>query len=685
MMEQLELLLIRLQHFQPEQLQFLRPLWFLAFIPLLLLMILIWRRRLVSKSWQAVCDAQLLPHVLTHTQHRSSRLPLITAAIAGSLCIIAAAGPVLEKIPQPIFREQSALVILLDLSQSMNATDLKPSRLERAKLKLLDLLKTRKAGQTALLVYAADTFVVTPLTDDTNTISNLVPTLETSLMPSQGSHAYIALNQSAELLRQAGITQGHILLMTDGLQQRDLDVIDSLAAASHSVSVMGIGTADGSPIPVEGGFLQNRSGSIVVPKLETHSLQQAARQGKGIYVSLQADDSDLDRLIPVFNTRRVAPETPAIELNTLELTADSWQEEGPWLLLLVIPLAALWPRRGWLLCLPLLILPLPEPAMAVEAQTILSAQLSLDHLWTRADQKAMKKFNQGDNQNAAAQFEDPRWKASAHYRAGDYEAALNTLGEAQSSDDHYNRGNILSHLGRYPEAIEAYDSALELDSENEDAAYNREQVKQLLEEQQQESQQQDPNQEQQDSQQQQDKQQGESSDEQQSEHGEPSSSENNDSQDEQNTENPSQQDSAENQTAEQQDKQQSQSENSQQEKNQAEQNQADQNQQDESDEEETPPEDQEVNASEVDQAIEDAQQREQLAQKEQRSEADEKDNETEESQQIYSMEEPEQAEHDPATEQWLRRIPDDPGLLLKRKFYYQYQREADQVVSEQPW
>ena len=648
-----------------EQLHFLRPMWFLMFIPLLWLVVLIWRRRLNSMSWKAVCDEQLLPHILTRSEHRTNHLPLIMAALASSLCIIAAAGPVLQKLPQPVYKEQSALVILLDLSQSMNATDLRPSRLARARLKLLDLLKTRKAGQTALMVYAADTFVVTPLTDDTNTISNLVPTLETTLMPSQGSHAYIALKKSAELLKQAGVRQGHILLMTDGLHNRDLEAIDELTTLNHRVSIMGLGTADGSPVPVEGGFLQDNEGAIVIPRLETDKLQQAAHRGQGFYVSLQADDSDLDRLRPLFESRKI--ETPAIDssLNPMDLTADSWQEEGPWLLLLVIPLAALWPRRGWLLCLPLFILPIPESAMAIDADAIYtdaiqetqhtSNSFDLNHLWSRTDQKAMQLFNQGEHKDAASQFEDPRWKAAAHYRAGDYEQSLKTPGDSQSSDDFYNRANALAQLGKYQEALDAYDSALELNEKNDDANFNREQVKQQLESQTPESQQ---------------------SESQQQESQDQQSSDNQDSENQESQQENSQQQDSEQQQSSEQNK--DASEDNKQQQSPSEQ---DQSQQSPTDEADPSNEQKETSAREVNQALQDAQQQD----NEKRTESDKDKNDTEENQQqAYNMEET-LPERDPITEQWLRRIPDDPGLLLKRKFLYQYQREPNPVTSEQPW
>ncbi|MGD8933694.1 MAG: hypothetical protein PVF35_02865, partial [Gammaproteobacteria bacterium] len=134
----------------PEQLHFLRPEAFYAFIPLFLFVLLFLTGKVTSPSWKAVCDNKLLPYVLTAGGRKSSLLPMLLIIVATSTCIIALAGPVWKKLPQPVFREESALVIALDLSQSMHATDIKPSRVERAKLKVLDIIDARKGGQTAL-------------------------------------------------------------------------------------------------------------------------------------------------------------------------------------------------------------------------------------------------------------------------------------------------------------------------------------------------------------------------------------------------------------------------------------------------------------------------------------------------------------------------------------------------------
>ena len=617
-----------------EQLQFLRPEWFLAFIPLLLYIVFALRRKTTSASWLAVCDAKLLPHLLADVVHKRSRWPLFIIAFATSLCIIAMAGPVLHKLPQPVFRETSSLVIALDVSQSMDAADIKPSRLERAKLKLLDILDMRKGGQTALIVYAADAFTVTPLTDDTATIANLVPTLETSLMPAQGSRASKAIVKARALLEQSGVSHGDILLMTDGIRASDLDTIKPLPAQNIRLSMLGFGTPEGGPIPLETGFLQDRDGAIVIPKLEPELLQSAAKFGGGIYLNMQADDSDIKRLGKLFNTVRARQHSEATEL-----TADSWREEGPWLLLLAIPLAALGARRGWLACVVLLFMTMQVPTPVYADDNVLD-KLKLDpqYLWLTPDQKAARTLEQGDAASAADMFVQPQWKAAAQYRAGQYEQALKNMPEAHTSDQYYNRGNALAQLKRYEEALAAYDEALKLAPGLDDAIYNRELVEQELEKQQQQQQQQQNQNQDSDS----DKDQQDQQQEQQEQQDQQSAEQNESTQDQDTQSKSQQQDQQRQEQSQEQAKQ-----------------------------EEMPETEQEKDNLRAEQEEPEQDNTEQQEMQEQ-MQADYKDN-------------ADASEDEQASEQWLRRIPDDPGGLLRRKFIYQYGRMPNQVEDEQPW
>jgi len=468
-----------------DNLHFIRADWFYAFIPLILYLFFANNKTQNNRNWLSVIDKQLLPFVLTKGNTKKRRYPLLLIFIAVSLCITALAGPVYKKLPQPVYREQSSLVVLLDLSQSMDATDIKTSRLSRAKLELLDILKTRKTGQTALIVYAADAFVVIPLTDDNATIANLVPSLETDMMPAQGSNLSLALAKAASVFNQAGIIKGDILVITDDVRQADETAIKKIFSQGFRLSIFGIGTTEGAPVPLVSGFLQDSSGAIVIPKLHPEKLQKYALSAGGLYTRLHADDTDIDKLTQIFQSSEITQDDMTKDLN-----ADIWQEEGHWLLLPLLFFAALWARKGWIAVILIFILPLPQPAYA-ETTDAGKSYLDTKHLWSSPDQKAMQAFDAGDNENAAKAFTQPDWKASALYRNGDYQAAADALEKTAHSDGFYNRANALAKLGNYEEAIKAYDKAIELNKDNKDATYNREQVKKAQQEQQQNSEQQD--------------------------------------------------------------------------------------------------------------------------------------------------------------------------------------------------
>lgn len=154
---------------------FLRPVWLLL-VPVLIFVA--WRvgsGRGAASGWRAVVDRALQPFVLREgTSGPSGRGPLLVAVAAAALVSLALAGPAWDRLPVPAYRSDEALVVALDLSRSMDATDVEPTRLARARLKLLDLLDRRTSGQTALVVFTSNAFTVTPLTSDTRTIKALV-------------------------------------------------------------------------------------------------------------------------------------------------------------------------------------------------------------------------------------------------------------------------------------------------------------------------------------------------------------------------------------------------------------------------------------------------------------------------------------------------------------------------------
>src|SRR5690606_33624572 len=245
----------------PTEFHWIRPEWLLA-LPLVALAALVMaRRQLAPGNWQRVVDPALAPYVLSRSPAQSGDGRWWLLLLGGVIAVIALAGPSWNRLEQPVFRTEQAIVIALDLSQSMDAADLTPSRLTRARLKILELLERRQSGQTALVVYSANAFTVTPLTTDADTVAALVNSLSTDIMPSRGSYPAAAIDKGRELLQQAGVGFGEVLLITDGGTSAQAErAAEELRKAGYTLSVLGVGTEDGAPIPrPDGGFVTDRA------------------------------------------------------------------------------------------------------------------------------------------------------------------------------------------------------------------------------------------------------------------------------------------------------------------------------------------------------------------------------------------------------------------------------------------
>jgi len=604
-----------------DQFHFLRPLWLLGLLLLPLLYLLAKRATQNNSSWSQAISPQLLKYLLDDSQQAAKRWPLILFIAALVLCLWALAGPVWKKIPQPVHQSDNALVIVLDQSLSMLATDLKPSRQVTVKHKLTDLLKARQEGQTALLVYAGDAHIVSPLTDDTDTILAMVPALTPLIMPALGSRVATGIELAIQALTDGGINKGRILLITDGIANSDIGKVrKQLQKSGHQFAIMVVGSADGGPIPIpEQGLLRDK-GDIVIARTDVSLLRELAQTTSAAIATLSLDDSDLSILLP----------DRAFDLNQathqVEREMDQWREEGPWLILLMLPFAALAFRRGWLLSLMFMVIIQPDSLEAADWS---------NELWQTADQQGAQAFEKKDYQSAQQLFESPNWQGSAAYKAGDFDAAIEHFSQSDTAAAHYNRGNALAKAGQLEESIKAYDEALQRDPNFADAKSNRSLLEELAKQQQSQN-----------------------------------SSDNSDKNADQN-----QQQSSENQQGQQSqdDSQPSEQEQPQNQKSQDQSSQSKDNNQQQTDNQQAEP------TPEQDQTAE---------QNDQKIPSDKGAGETEDSQQSQQVNQEMQQlseEEQQTLEQWLRRIPDDPSALLKRKFNYQYlqNRKNNQFIPQQ--
>ena len=201
-----------------EELHLLRPLWLLGLAPIMALPFL-WRRIPNNSAWMKHISPNLQATLLEEQVRPKIRQPLLLSIVILSLGVLGLSGPSWEKIPQPTNKKIDATIILLDFSLSMLTEDIAPSRLARAKQKISDILKIRTEGLTGLVAYAGDAHTITPLTEDTNTIENLLPSLNPEMMPVPGSNPASAIEKSLQLFKNAGMETGLILIVSDGVEK----------------------------------------------------------------------------------------------------------------------------------------------------------------------------------------------------------------------------------------------------------------------------------------------------------------------------------------------------------------------------------------------------------------------------------------------------------------------------------
>jgi len=416
-----------------------------------------------------------MPFLLIQPPKKPSVNPLPILLLGWVLAILAVAGPTTQKIPQPILEREDALVIILDLTWSMYASDVSPSRLTNAKRKITDLLMARNEGMTGLIVFAGDAHAVSPLTDDNKTILSLLSTLGPEIMPAPGSALAPALTLARSLFVSAGAATGRVLVITD--EVRDAQAALSAARAlskQYPLSLMIVGTQSGAPIrlPQSMGdnFLKDDQGSLVIPAVNFDAITRFADASGASVSELNLLNDDLAVWLE-------PPNRLEESFRIVERDFDLWEELGPYLILILLPLAIVGFRRGWLWGLAVVILMPVDQAGAADFWT---------DLWQTPDQQGASALELDAPASAAALFEDPAWRATAHYRNQDFKAAAEDFAASGGIENHYNRGNALARAGDLNGALAAFDQVLSSDPEHEDAAFNKALIERLLDQQSQE-------------------------------------------------------------------------------------------------------------------------------------------------------------------------------------------------------
>lgn len=450
---------------------FIRPaiLWLL--IPALALFFIAFIKH-KKQSADNLIAPHLAPFIMNESNTKASQ-PLWLVAVFCCLAIIFSAGPSFEEKQVPVFQSKSARVIVMDMSYSMYSTDIAPNRLMQSRFKALDMIELFKEGDTALVAYAGSAFTISPLTNDATTLTNLIPSLSPDIMPDKGSNVLAGLDMAKELLTQAGYIDGDIILVTDGIDQEEQSDITSLTSnSSYRLNIYGVGTEQGAPIKLpEGGFLKDSYGQIVIPTINISRLKSLATRSGGKFALYQPSSSDIATFAPGANSELLKDEKQSHAL---------WRiDAGTYGLLILLPLGLYLFRSAAFVGAFLVLSVLPtQQASALELPSFLK----------NTDQQALDAYKNKDFERAA-NADSSSLKGSALYQQGNFDAALEAFSKDKSATGFYNYANALAKSGQLEQAIDAYKQAQTLQPNFSEAADNQALVEQLLEQQQQQQQQ----------------------------------------------------------------------------------------------------------------------------------------------------------------------------------------------------
>lgn len=473
-------------------LQWLRPWWLLAFLPMAWLMWRAWQIKAKQGAWHKIIEPKFQNLLLGSQQSQSFTLAhkagLMSLAIIWSLLILILAGPSFKAVEIPAQKSQQGTVIVLDLSLSMLADDLAPSRLSRVKFKLTDLIKANPQESIGMVAYAGTAHSIIPISEDNQTLLGLLPSLNPLIMPEYGSNPILGMEKAKTLFEGAHVTDGHILWITDDIESTQIEAIQSFFKANdYSLSILTVGTTQGGLIQIPNyGVLKDDQERVVLPSVPVERFVYLSQKLNAPLQALKIEDNDFSKLLDRQSSLSTSEQKQQPDAKEILHPLD----QGVALLILLVPLIAFIYRRGWLFSW-LLIGFLPAGIFVASlgyapnsyAVSSTSQWEELANTMQTHDQQAYNAWNKENYAAAEALFENPQWQASSLYRLGRYAEAAKLFAQDKSSSGLYNLGNALAKSGDLEGAKKAYEKALRLNSDMSDAQQNLAIVNQLLEQQ----------------------------------------------------------------------------------------------------------------------------------------------------------------------------------------------------------
>lgn len=420
---------------------FLRPLWLLVIVPGLAAPWL-WRRRHdLKRQLKGFIAPHLVEHLLLRPDADQRLRPVHLLAATLVIGALAAAGPTWQQDTPAFLDNRAPLILAVDLSASMDAADVPPSRLAAARHMLHDLVQRRGGARTALIAYAGSAHLVLPATDDPALLATFIDALSTDLLPQPGKDALGVVELALALLK-AENSPGTLVLITDGADASQFDALGKrLHGSDLQVLVLAVGSGDAS-------VTRTADGTTVKATFDEQGLKGLADATHAPLGSLTLDDDDLD-WIELHAQRH-------FQAVSGDGQPAHWKDAGYWLCWPLLLVALLCVRRGWrvnwlgVVAAAVLLGGAPNPAQAGAL---------LDAFFT-ANQQGRWAFEHAHYGQAAERFHDPYWKGVSAYEAADFTAAVASLAVVDTAPAHFYRGNSLVRLFKFPEAIAAYRQAL---------------------------------------------------------------------------------------------------------------------------------------------------------------------------------------------------------------------------------